>query len=122
MSNNNLINFIQHTKYILHIYIWLLGPLYECLNNALRCYETNPEILESWGTCIAVLYSSIFKLQYLSKEGTVYRGVNETSLTLPPEFTGKILIYVYILFNIYIYNILHNVYIISYTKAVYNFV
>lgn len=59
--------------------------------------------MKSWGTCIAVLYSAILKLSYQSNPATVYRGVDETYLHLPPEFLGLIFEY----FDIINYYIIH---------------
>ena len=62
------------------------GPLYQPWNTALRFYKENPLLLESWGTCISVLYSAILKLSFASKSAKVYRGVNESVFKLPEEF------------------------------------
>jgi hypothetical protein len=62
------------------------GPMYEPWNRALRMYATDPSQLADWATCISVLYSAIFKLSFLSKKATVYRGVNETAVKLPESF------------------------------------
>lgn len=50
------------------------GPLFEPWNYALRVHNENPKPLEDWGTCISVLYNAIFKLSFLTKKATVYRG------------------------------------------------
>jgi len=63
------------------------GPLYAPWNNALRNSRADLSSIEQWGTCISVLYSAIFKLSFLSKKATVYRGVNESRFKLPNSFT-----------------------------------
>ena len=63
------------------------GPLYAPWNNALRNSKADLSSLEQWGTCISVLYSAIFKLSFLSKKTTVYRGINESRFKLPNSFT-----------------------------------
>jgi len=65
------------------------GPIYVPWNTALRRYKTDPTLISTWSTCISVLYSAIFKLSYLSKKGTVYRGVNESSWKLPDHFVDS---------------------------------
>ena len=62
------------------------GPLYKPWNYALRFYDEYPHLFESWQTCISVLYGAVLKLSYLSKKGTVYRGVNESKLKLHENF------------------------------------
>ena len=62
------------------------GPLYAPWNYALRYYYKDPHLFESWQTCISVLYGAVLKLSYLSKKGTVYRGVNESKLRLHEKF------------------------------------
>lgn len=62
------------------------GPLYAPWNKALRLSEENPSLLESWGTCISVLYNSILKLSYSAGTSTVYRGVSEVDINLPTSF------------------------------------
>jgi hypothetical protein len=68
------------------------GPFYRPWNSALRSLadlEHNPQadsqILE-WATCISVLYDAILRLSATTKKQTVLRGVNESSMELPPEF------------------------------------
>jgi hypothetical protein len=62
------------------------GPLYAPWNTALRKSKVDLSSIEQWGTCISVLYSAIFKLTFLSKKTTVYRGVNESRFKLPNSF------------------------------------
>lgn len=62
------------------------GPFYVPWNTALRCYQKDPSLIEQWAMCISMLCSAIFKLSFLSKKGTVYRGVNESRFKLPPSF------------------------------------
>lgn len=62
------------------------GSLYIPWNYALRYYEDDPTYFHSWQTCISVLYNAVLKLSYLSKKGTVYRGINESKLKLNEKF------------------------------------
>jgi len=64
------------------------GPLYAPWNTTLRNSEIDNLSLDQWGTCISVLYSAILKLSYLSKNATVYRGINESRYELPDSFTN----------------------------------
>lgn len=57
------------------------GPLFEPLNAALRSRHVEP-----WATTIACAYSGVLKLSLQSAPSTVYRGVRETDLVLPPQF------------------------------------
>ena len=66
----------------------ITGPLFSPWNWALRLYEEDPSKLQSWETCISVLYSAIFKLSFLSPNTTVWRGVNEESFELSNDFIG----------------------------------
>jgi hypothetical protein len=61
------------------------GEFYRPWNNALRFGTA----IESWATCIAVLYSAVLKLSFASGQTTVFRGVNESELKLPPEFLAS---------------------------------
>ena len=65
------------------------GPFYAPWNTALRNSRSDLSSIEQWGTCISVLYSAIFKLSFLSKKATVYRGVNESRYKLPISFTDQ---------------------------------
>jgi hypothetical protein len=59
--------------------------LVECDNNP----KAKDELLK-WATCISVLYEALIILSFETKEEcTVWRGVNETNLALPDEFTMK---------------------------------
>ena len=62
------------------------GPFYIPWNSALRLNHLNPTLLHNWQTCISVLVSAVLKLQYLSKKGTVYRGVNESKAKIHDRF------------------------------------
>ena len=55
----------------------------------MRFYKESPELLEKWSTCISVLYNAIFKLSFLSKKTTVYRGIDENQFKLPNYFIGS---------------------------------
>ena len=45
------------------------------------------EELKQWATCISVLYEGIIYLSFMTEPMTVLRGVNESTMELPPEFT-----------------------------------
>ena len=45
------------------------------------------EELKQWATCISVLYEGIIYLSFMTQPMTVLRGVNESTMELPPEFT-----------------------------------
>ena len=62
------------------------GQFFEPWNYALRYYDKDPTLFESWQTCISVLFSAVLKLSHLSKKGTVYRGVNESKKKLNAKF------------------------------------
>ena len=62
------------------------GPIYVPWNTALRLYDDKPHLLLEWQTSLSILYSAVFKLSFLSKPGTVYRGVNESRMKLPEAF------------------------------------
>jgi len=62
------------------------GPFYVPWNTALRMYATSPDLLQSWATCISVLYSAVFKLSFKTSKTKVYRGVNEGVKQLPDSF------------------------------------
>jgi Ca2+-binding EF-hand superfamily protein len=70
------------------------GALYRPWNSALRALidvDTNPDAkkeLLKWATCIAVLYEALIILSFETKEEcTVWRGVDETHMSLPDKFT-----------------------------------
>ena len=63
------------------------GPFYQPWNYALRAYNTHPELLNSWATCIATLYSAVYKLSFQNNQRLkVFRGVNESKMQIPPDF------------------------------------
>ena len=64
------------------------GPFHTIWNTALRTYESDPQSLHSWSTCIAVLCSAIFKLSLKSSKSVLYRGVNESRVKLLEAFTN----------------------------------
>ena len=57
------------------------GPSYQPINAALRTENVGP-----WATTIALLYSAVLKLSFLSKPARVYRGVKEDTMKLPDAF------------------------------------
>ena len=64
------------------------GPMYKALNEALRYYDKDPSLVEQWSTCLSVLSEAIVKLSFSTPPGKVFRGVNESLLTLPDTFVA----------------------------------
>jgi len=62
------------------------GPFYIPWNYALRFSDKDPTLLESWQTCISVLYSAVLKLSHESNKCIVYRGVNESKMKIHESF------------------------------------
>ena len=61
------------------------GPSYRPINAALRTENVRP-----WATTIALLYSAVLKLSFLSKPARVYRGVKEDTMQLPETFLNAV--------------------------------
>eukprot|EP01036_Dinobryon_divergens_P033385 gene33385-43162_t len=64
------------------------GPMYKALNEALRYYDKDPSLVEQWSTSLSVLSEAIVKLSFSTPPGKVFRGVNESLLTLPDTFVS----------------------------------
>ena len=62
------------------------GPFYSVWNSVLRMYSTDTTLLPKWRTCISILYNAIVKLSYNSQKASVYRGINETNVSIPDAF------------------------------------
>jgi hypothetical protein len=68
------------------------GELFRPLNRALRALvgiDKHPEAKEAllkWATCVSVLYDGILLLSHQTSAMTVWRGLDESNMTLPASF------------------------------------
>jgi len=62
------------------------GPFYIPWNTSIRLFDKDPTLLESWQTCVSVLYRAVLKLSHESSKSIVYRGVNESKMKIHESF------------------------------------
>ena len=77
-------SYVQAEVAVLRMYT---GPFYQPWNYALRAYNSHPNLLRCWETCIATLYSAVYKLSFQNNQRLkVFRGVNESKMQIPQDF------------------------------------